>query len=360
MKYTIFGESHGPAIGVVLEGVPAGLELDLEALARDMARRAPGRDPTATARKEADEVHILSGLFQGKTTGTPLCMVIENSDQHSGDYESIRYTPRPSHGDYAGFIASKGCLDYRGGGHFSGRLTAPLVAAGAVAKQALAQHGVGVWAHISNINSIWDDGFITFTEAEDDCTQIAPREDLEALPGKPFPVLNDEAGEKMRALILECKQEGDSIGGDIECAVTGLPAGLGAPDFGKNVEGIFSQYLFAVPAVKAVGFGAGFLFSQMRGSEANDPFEVKEGRVVTHTNNAGGVNGGITNGMPVLFTVTLRPTPSIALPQESVDLRTGEEVEIEIKGRHDPCIVPRAVPVIEAAAALAACEILGL
>ena len=360
MKYTIFGESHGPAIGVVLEGVPAGLELDLEALRAEMARRAPGNNPLSTARKEADEVNIISGFFEGKTTGAPLTMVIQNSDQHSGDYDALRYTPRPSHGDFAGFMASKGCQDHRGGGHFSGRLTAPLVAAGAVAKQLLAQQGLEVWAHISNMDSIWDDGFITFTEGDDDCTVIAPREDLEALPQKAFPVLNDEAGEKMKARILEVKEEGDSLGGDIECAVTGVPAGFGAPDFGKNVEGIFSQYLFAVPAVKAVSFGAGFLFSEMLGSEANDPFEVKDGKVVTHRNNAGGINGGITNGMPIIFFVTLRPTPSIAQPQQSVDLRTGEEVEIEITGRHDPCIVPRAVPVIEAAAALAACEVLGI
>ena len=360
MKYSIFGESHGPAIGVVLEGVPAGLALNLDALRAEMARRAPGQDPTATARREADEVHILSGFFEGKTTGAPFAMIIQNTDQHSGDYDALRYTPRPSHGDYAGFMASKGRQDHRGGGHFSGRLTAPLVAAGAVAKQVLAQRGVEVWAHVSNIDSIWDDGFIIFTEGEDDCTQIAPPEDLEALAGKAFPVLNDEAGKKMKAHILEVKEAGDSLGGDIECAVTGLPAGLGAPDFGKNAEGIFSQYLFAVPAVKAVGFGAGFLFSQLSGSEANDPFEVRDGKVITKTNNAGGINGGITNGMPVIINVTLRPTPSIALPQKSVDLRTGEEVEIEIRGRHDPCIVPRAVPVIEAAAALAACELLGI
>ena len=360
MKYTIFGESHGPAIGVVLEGVPAGLELDREAMDRDMARRAPGKDGLSTARRETDRVEILSGLFQGKTTGAPLTMVIQNSDQHSGDYEALRWTPRPSHGDYAGFIQSRGCLDYRGGGHFSGRLTAPLVAAGAVAKQLLAQRGVEVWAHISDIDGFTDDGFILFTEGDDDCTQIASREALEALAGKSFPVLNDEAGEKMQAHILEIKGEKDSVGGDIECAVTGLPAGLGGPDFGRNVEGIFSQYLFAVPAVKAVGFGAGFLFSRLRGSQANDPFAVKDGKVITRSNQAGGINGGITNGMPILFTVTMRPTPSIALPQESVDLRTGEETEIEIKGRHDPCIVHRAVPVIEAAAALAACEVLGI
>jgi len=347
MKYTIFGESHGPAIGVVLEGVPAGLALDLEAVQRELDRRAPGKDPTATARRESDTVRVLSGVFDGKTTGAPLCMVIQNSDQHSADYEAIRWTPRPSHGDYAGFIASKGCLDYRGGGHFSGRLTAPLVAAGAVARQLLAERGVWVGAHISAIYGVTD-------AALDDV------EALRGLAGKPFPVLNDARGEEMRQAILEAKNDLDSVGGSIECAVVGLPAGLGGPDFGRNVEGIFSQYLFAVPAVKAVGFGAGVALAYMRGSEANDPFGVEDGRVLTKTNNAGGVNGGITNGMPVTFEVTMRPTPSIALPQESVDLRTGAETEIEIRGRHDPCVVVRAVPVIEAAAALAGCEVLGI
>ena len=347
MRHMIFGESHGPAIGVVVEGVPAGLELDLEQVQKELDRRKPGQDPTATARKESDLVEVLSGVFEGKTTGAPLAMVIRNSDQHSKDYESIRYTPRPSHGDYAGFIKSKGCLDYRGGGHFSGRLTAPLVAAGAVAKQVLAGHGVKVGAHISSIYGICD-------------AALEDPEDLKAVAAKSFPVLDDGKGAEMRQAILEAKEEGDSVGGAIECAVTGLPAGLGSPDFGCNVEGIFSQYLFAVPAVKGIEFGAGVAFSLMRGSEANDPFEVRDGRVVTRTNHAGGVNGGITNGMPVTFEVTIRPTPSISLPQESVDLRTGEEVEMEIKGRHDPCIVPRAVPVIEAAAALAACQVLGI
>lgn len=360
MEYVIFGESHGPVIGVTLSGVPAGLELDLEALQRQLDRRAPGRDPTATARKESDTAHVVSGLFEGKTTGAPLTILIQNADQHSTDYDAMRYTPRPSHGDYPGFIASKGCQDHRGGGHFSGRLTAPLVAAGAVARQVLAQRGIEVWAHISDIDGFLDDDFITFTEGEDDCTQIASRKDLESLVEKEFPVLNDEAGEEMKAHILEVKGEGDSLGGDIECAVTGLPAGLGAPDFGRNVEGIFSQYLFAIPAVKAVGFGAGFIFSRLRGTEANDPLAVKDGKVVTTSNQAGGINGGITNGMPVIFTVAFRPTPSISLPQKTVDLRTGEEVELVIKGRHDPCIVPRAVPVVEAAAALATCELLGI
>ena len=347
MRHMIFGESHGPAIGVVLEGVPAGLELDLEQVQKELDRRKPGQDPTATARKESDLVEVLSGVFEGKTTGAPLAMVIRNSDQHSKDYESIRYTPRPSHGDYAGFIKSRGAQDYRGGGHFSGRLTAPLVAAGAVAKQVLAGRGVQVGAHISSIYGICD-------------AALEDPAELKEVAAKAFPVLNDGKGEEMRQAILEAKGEQDSVGGAIECAVTGLPAGLGAPDFGCNVEGIFAQYLFAVPAVKGIEFGAGVAFSLMRGSEANDPFAVEDGKVVTKTNHAGGINGGITNGMPVTFEVTIRPTPSISLPQESVDLRTGEETEIEIHGRHDPCIVPRAVPVIEAAAALAACAVLGI
>lgn len=347
MRHTIFGESHGPAIGVTLEGVPAGLKLDLDFMQKELSRRATGRNALSTARKEADQVQVLSGLFEGKTTGTPLTLLIANGDQHSSDYEAIRYTPRPSHGDYAGFIQSHGHLDYRGGGHFSGRLTAPLVAAGAVAKQILAGQGIWVGAHISSIYGISD-------------AVLEDAEDLRAVAEKDFPVLDDEKGGEMKAAILEAKREGDSVGGSIECAVTGLPAGLGAPDFGHNAEGIFAQYLFAVPAVKGVDFGAGVALSMMRGSEANDPFVVRDGKVVTKTNHAGGINGGITNGMPVVFEVTMRPTPSIALPQESVDLRTGEEVEIEIKGRHDPCIVHRAVPVIEAAAALAACQLMGL
>ena len=347
MKHTIFGESHGEAIGVVLEGVPAGLALDLEAVQRALDRRRPGRRALSTARKEADQVRVLSGMFEGKTTGAPLAMVIGNADQHSSDYDSIRYTPRPGHGDYAGFLKSRGCQDYRGGGHFSGRLTAPLVAAGAVAKQLLAQRGVRVGAHISSIYGICD-------------AALEEAGQLRGVAEKDFPVLDDAAGRQMQQAILEAKQAQDSVGGAVECAVTGLSAGLGGPDFGCNVEGIFSQYLFAVPAVKSVAFGAGVAFSLMRGSQANDPFAVEDGKVITKTNHAGGINGGITNGMPVVFEATLRPTPSIALPQESVDLRTGEEVELKIKGRHDPCIVPRAVPVIEAAAALAACAVLGL
>lgn len=325
MRYMIFGESHGPAIGVTIDGVPAGTELDMEAVAADMARRAPGRAPTATARKEADQVKILSGVFEGRATGTPLCAVIENTDTRSGDYTDLRHLPRPGHADYAGYLRYDGCADHRGGGHFSGRLTAPLVFAGAVAKQILAEMGVTVEAHISNIAGVADP-----TEAE------------------------------VEALILDAKREGDSVGGAVKCSVTGLPAGVGAPDFGQNAEGIFAQHLFAVPAVKAVEFGAGKSFAAMRGSRANDAFYMDQRTVKTRTNHAGGVNGGITNGMPLECEVTFRPTPSIAREQDTVDLDVLADAKLSIHGRHDPCIVPRAVVVVEAAAALAACELMGV
>ena len=325
MRYMIFGESHGPAIGVVLEGVPAGLALDLDFIRAELARRAPGQNAMTTARKEKDEPEILSGVFEGKTTGTPLCAIIFNTDTRSKDYAKLKDLPRPGHADYAGFVRYHGCNDYRGGGHFSGRLTAPLVFAGAVAKLALRQRGVEVAARISNVAGIAD----------------------------PTP-------EEMEAAILAAKADRDSVGGRIRCAVTGLPAGLGAPDFGCNVEGIFSQYLFAVPAVKAVSFGLGTGFAALRGSQANDAFYMDGDTVRTRTNHTGGVNGGITNGMPVTFEVTIRPTPSIARSQDTVDLSAGTDAKLEITGRHDPCIVPRAVPVIESAAALATCELLGI
>ena len=325
MKYTIFGESHGPAIGVVLEGVTAGLEWDKEKMKSEMARRAPGQNALSTPRREPDRVEVLSGLFEGKTTGTPLCAVIFNTDTHSEDYAGLRDLPRPSHGDYAGGVRYARCNDPRGGGHFSGRLTAPLVFAGAVAKQLLAQRGIDVQAHISQLGGV-----------------------------------DSPTAQQVESIILAARAEGDSVGGAIACAVTGLPAGLGQPDFGCNAEGIFSQHLFAVPAVKGVAFGAGFDFARMRGSQANDPFYWDGDRVKTRTNHSGGINGGITNGMPVTFEVAIRPTPSIAMEQDTVDLSAGRDAKLAIRGRHDPCILPRAVVVIEAAAALAGCQLLGL
>ena len=346
MRYSIFGESHGPAVGVVLEGVPPGLALDLEAVRFDLSRRAPGKSPLSTARKEADEPQILSGVFEGRTTGAPLCAVIKNTDTRSGDYAKTRDLARPGHADYPAHVRYQGFNDYRGGGHFSGRLTAPLVFAGGVAKQILAQRGVYVGAHISTVYGVNDE-------------PLEDWESLRACAAKDFPVLNDEKGAEMRDAILEAKNDQDSVGGAIECGVFGLPAGLGEPDFGRNAEGIFAQHLFAVPAVKGVSFGAGAAFALMRGSEANDPLYVDgDGSVKAEQNCAGGINGGITNGMPLVFEVTLRPTPSIARRQFTVDLAKGENAVLELTGRHDPCVVHRAVPAIEAAAALAACELM--
>lgn len=351
MRYSIFGESHGPAIGVVLEQVPPGLVLDREAISKEMARRAPGKSPLSTARKEADVPEILSGVFDGKTTGTPLCAIIHNSDHHSKDYTKTRFLARPSHGDYTGFVRYQGCNDYRGGGHFSGRLTAPLVFAGAVAKQLLAQRGITVGAHISQIGTVKDKSFAD--------TQLTPTL-FQTLSEKAFPTVDDQAGAAMQAEILQAREELDSIGGAIQCAVLGLPVGVGSPDLGCNVEGVLAQHLFAVPAVKGISFGAGFAFASMRGSAANDPFYMDGGQVKTRTNHSGGVNGGISNGMPVLFQVAIRPTPSIGQEQNTINFSTMEDAKLTIQGRHDPCIVHRAVPVIEAAAALAICELLGI
>lgn len=351
MRYSIFGESHGPAIGVVLEQVPPGLVLDREAISKEMARRAPGKSPLSTARKEADVPEILSGVFDGKTTGTPLCAIIHNSDHHSKDYAKTRFLARPSHGDYTSFVRYQGCNDYRGGGHFSGRLTAPLVFAGAVAKQLLAQRGITVGAHISQIGTVKDKSFAD--------TQLTPTL-FQTLSEKAFPTVDDQAGAAMQAEILQAREELDSIGGAIQCAVLGLPVGVGSPDLGCNVEGVLAQHLFAVPAVKGISFGAGFAFASMRGSAANDPFYMDGGQVKTRTNHSGGVNGGISNGMPVLFQVAIRPTPSIGQEQNTINFSTMEDAKLTIQGRHDPCIVHRAVPVIEAAAALAICELLGI
>lgn len=351
MRYSIFGESHGPAIGVVLEQVPPGLVLDREAISKEMARRAPGKSPLSTARKEADIPEILSGVFEGKTTGTPLCAIIHNSDHHSKDYAKTRFLARPSHGDYTGFVRYQGCNDYRGGGHFSGRLTAPLVFAGAVAKQLLAQRGITVGAHISQVGTVKDTSFAA--------TELTPTL-FQTLSEKVFPTVDDQAGEAMQAEILQAREELDSIGGAIQCAVLGLPVGVGSPDLGCNVEGVLAQHLFAVPAVKGLSFGAGFDFAAMRGSQANDPFYMENGQVKTRTNHSGGVNGGISNGMPILFQVAIRPTPSIGREQDTINFSTMEDAKLTIQGRHDPCIVHRVVPVIEAAAALAICELLGI
>lgn len=353
MKHMIFGESHGKAIGVVLSNVPAGIELDMDEIAFEMSRRAPGKSPLSTARKEADIPQILSGVFEGRTTGTPLAAMIQNTDQHSKDYSKTKDLARPGHADYTGFMRYQACNDYRGGGHFSGRLTAPLVFAGAVAKQVLLQEGITIGAHIKQVANIQD---VTFDEEK----YPASNHTFSKLAHKSFPVLDDAKGKEMQEAIMAAKMDLDSVGGVIECAVKGLPAGIGSPDFGENVEGVFAQHMFAVPAVKGIAFGAGYDCASMRGSQMNDPFYMHCGEVCTRTNYNGGVNGGITNGMPILFTVAIRPTPSIAREQDTVNMDTMENAKICIEGRHDPCIVHRAVPVIEAAAALAVCELLGI
>lgn len=349
MRYSLFGESHGPAIGIVLQGVPSGLELDMDFIGAEMARRAPGKSPLATARSEKDAVRIISGVFEGRTCGTPLCGIIENTDTRSRDYAATRHLARPGHADFTAHLRYQGFEDYRGGGHFSGRLTAPLVFAGAVAKLLLRQKGVEVLARIKETAGVAD---IPLDLARPDV------EALRAAGRKAFAVVDDTRGEAMQKAILEARAEGDSVGGVIECFALNMPAGKGGPDFDDNIETAIARHVFAVPAVKGLAFGSGFGLASMRGSEANDAFLPGEG-IHTRTNHNGGINGGISNGMPVVFSVVIKPTPSIGKEQDTVNMSTGEAARLVINGRHDPCILPRAVPVIEAACALALSEVMG-
>lgn len=348
VQLQIFGESHSSAIGMTLCGVPAGETIDMDALQSFMDRRAPGRDATATARKEPDRPEFLCGVVDSVTTGAPITAIIRNTDQHSRDYEKLRHVPRPSHADYAASVKYSGYNDIRGGGAFSGRLTAPLCIAGGIALQILAKRGITVGAHLHSIAGIADTPF--------DAVALDP-DTLLAAGKKPFPVLSDEAGKNMREAILAAKKDGDSVGGVIECAILGMPAGYGGPLF-SGVEGKLSAALFGIPAVKGVEFGSGFAAAEMRGSVHNDPFTYKDGKVVTTTNNSGGIQGGITNGMPILFRIAMKPTPSIAIEQNTVDLATGENTTLVIGGRHDPCVAARAVPAVEAAAALCILDLL--
>ena len=348
LQLTIFGESHGPAIGVVVDGLPIGLSVDEEAVARDMARRAPGQDPTATARREADRVRIVSGLYRGHTTGAPLCGLIENTNVRSGDYEAMQRLMRPGHADYAGYVKYRGMNDPRGGGHFSGRLTAPLVFAGALCRQALAARGIEVGAHIASIAGVED--------APMDPVGV-DAQTLRALREARFALLDPAREAAMRARVEEARLAGDSVGGSIEAAAVDVPAGLGAPFF-DSLESTLAHLLFSIPAVKGVAFGDGFGLCAMRGSGANDAMRVQDGRVTCETNHNGGVTGGITNGMPVVCRVAVKPTPSIAQPQRTVDVSCMADAQIEIRGRHDPCIVPRAVPVVESAMLLALMDLL--
>ena len=339
IKLSIFGQSHGPAIGMTLDGIPAGLPVDVNKLQEFLNRRAPGQNDWSTPRKEEDHPEFLAGIVGGFTCGAPISAVIYNQNTRTEDYSCLKDTPRPGHADYTAQVKYGGFQDAAGGGHFSGRLTAPLCIAGGLCKQWLEEVGVQISAHILAIGECGD---LYFDPMDPEIESV----------GKQFPVLDADAGKAMQDLIRQAHAAGDSVGGIVECAVTGLPAGIGEPMFG-GVESRIAQIVYGIPGVKGVEFGIGFDCACVPGSQTNDDFAVVDGRIVTQTNNAGGIHGGITNGMPVLFTTAIKATPSIACAQQSVNLKTMEAVTLEVGGRHDPCIVPRAVPVIEAAAAIA-------
>ncbi|MBQ8579432.1 MAG: chorismate synthase [Oscillospiraceae bacterium] len=339
LKISIFGQSHGPAIGMVLDGIPAGLPVDPDKLQAFLNRRAPGQNDWSTPRKETDRPDFLGGILDGYTCGTPIAAVIHNTNTRSGDYDNLKDIPRPGHADYTAQVKYGGFQDAAGGGHFSGRLTAPLCIAGGLCKQWLEEMGIRIGAHIAWIGGVDDNRF----------DPVNPN--LDSVHDD-FPVLDPICGRQMREVIAQARKSGDSVGGIIECAITGLPAGIGEPMFG-GVESRIAQIVYGIPAVKGVEFGLGFAVEGHPGSYVNDEFTIVDGEVRTKTNHCGGILGGITNGMPVIFRVAVKPTPSIAKPQHSVNLKTMEEVALRVKGRHDPCIVPRAVPVVEAAAAVA-------
>lgn len=338
IKISVFGQSHSEGIGVVIDSLPAGKKIDLEKVYQFMERRAPGRSILSTQRKEADKPEILSGLVNGVTCGVPLCAVIRNTNTRSADYNNIADTPRPSHADFSGFMRYNGFNDVAGGGHFSGRLTAPLCFAGAVCMQVLEEMGIKIQAHILRIKDVSDERFNPVSVAEMNIGK------------KPFPVINEKSGEKMRAEIDKARLDCNSVGGIIECAVTGLRAGLGNPMF-DGVENMLAKNIFGIPAVKGIEFGNGFGAAGLFGSENNDDFCIENGEIKTVTNNSGGINGGITNGMPIVFRAAFKPTPSIYKEQNSVSIKDKTEKKLKIEGRHDPCIVPRAVPVVEAVTA---------
>ncbi len=339
ISVSLFGESHGAGIGVVMDNLPAGEEIDLDLIGEFMARRAPKKDGTSTMRNEKDIPEILSGLYEGRTTGTPLCAVIRNTDQHSKDYGNISHIARPAHADYTGYLRYNGANDPRGGGHFSGRITAPLVFAGAVCAQILAHRGITTGAHIVSIKDVKEPKF--------DPMNVNANQ-LETVKKRSFPTLSEEAEAAMREIINTARMNLDSVGGVIECAAVGFPAGIGSPMM-DGLENIISRLVFAVPAVKGIEFGNGFDCTAMFGSENNDEFKLNGDKIETVTNNHGGILGGISSGMPIIFRAALKPTPSISRPQKSVDFKELTEKELVIKGRHDPCVVPRAVPCIEAA-----------
>ena len=344
LTVTLFGESHGEAIGAVLDGISPGIKINDEYIRQKLEQRRP-RGRISTSRSEADEYRIVSGVFDGYTTGAPLCILIPNSSQNSKDYSVLKATPRPSHADYTADCKYRGFQDYRGGGHFSGRVTAALVAVGAVISSALAERGIKIGTHISRLHKITD---IAFSEYESD---------IDALNATLFPALDPDKGAKMQEEIAGYAALGDSVGGVLETALIGIPAGVGEPWF-DSLESALSHILFSVPGIKGVEFGAGFGFADMLGSEANDTFALLDGRVVTKTNNNGGINGGISNGMPILFRCAVKPTPSIFKPQKTLNLETKKEEELKIHGRHDPAIIHRARAVVDAVAAIAVADLL--
>jgi chorismate synthase len=343
LKVSIFGESHGEAIGVVIDNLIPGIEIDTDYINRQMARRSPGKSQLSTSRTESDSFKILSGNFNNITTGAPLCAVIYNEDKKSKDYSNLRDTMRPGHSDYPAFIKYKGFNDYRGGGHFSGRITAPLLFAGALAMSILEKYkGIYIASHISSIYNVEDDKILLA-----DCDD----ESLNYLKDMEFPVLSEKKGEHMRAEILKAKGNKDSVGGTVETVITGISAGYGEPFF-DSVESRLSHMIFSIPAVKGIEFGAGFDITKMYGSSSNDTYLLRDEKISAKTNNNGGILGGITNGMPIVFRTAIKPTASISQAQETVNIVSMKNTTLQVEGRHDPCIVPRALPVIEGAAAL--------
>lgn len=347
LSVSIFGESHGKAIGVELDGIPSGETVDPDKLQAFLDRRKPGQGAMTTRRKESDQPVFLSGIQNNVTTGFPICAVIKNSDQHSGDYSNLRTNPRPSHADYTAYLKYGETRDMRGGGHFSGRLTAPLCIAGGICLQMLERRGIYVGAHLLQVHNVKEDPF-----------PLYPTKELfEKTASRTPAVLDPETGKKMEAAIVEAAKNQDSVGGIIECAIIGVPGGVGSPMF-DGIENRLAKVLFGIPAVKGVEFGSGFEAAERYGSENNDPFVLKDQQIATATNHEGGINGGITNGMPIVFRVAVKPTASISQKQKTVNLDTMQETELVIKGRHDPCIAVRAVPVVEAAAAVELTDIL--
>jgi chorismate synthase len=344
LKISVFGESHGKGVGVVIDGFPAGFPCDLEFIYQEMARRAPGQSSLTTGRKEEDKPIILSGMLDHVTTGAPVCILIQNTDTHSKDYENLKTVPRPSHSDYTGQLRYQGFNDIRGGGHFSGRLTAPVVFAGALCKDFLRKnHNIEIGSHIYSVGGVADQPFDLVS---------TDRELLSRLQQETLPLIKHEVEEKIRETVEQARIELDSVGGIVECAVVGAEAGIGSPMF-QNVESRIASMLYSVPAVKGVEFGLGFALSEKRGSEANDCYSKDGGSILTKTNHNGGISGGITTGMPIVVRAAIKPTPSISREQTTLNLETGKEEKLQIHGRHDPCIAMRAPVVIEAAVAIA-------